>query len=36
VAAARAQGEASTVNLVFQAGVTTFGPVKVGPAPKVG
>ena len=36
VAAARAKGEASTVNLVFQAGVTTFGPVKVGPAPKVG
>ena len=36
VAAARAQGEAATVNLVFQAGVTTFGPVKIGPAPKVG
>jgi hypothetical protein len=36
VAAARAQGEAATVNLVFQAGVTTFGPVKVGPSPKVG
>jgi len=36
VAAARAQGEAVTVNLVFQAGVTTFGPVMVGPAPKVG
>jgi hypothetical protein len=36
VAAARAQGEAATVNLVFQAGVTTFGPVKVGPSPSVG
>lgn len=36
VAAARAQGEAATVNLVFQAGVTTFGPVRVGPAPKIG
>lgn len=36
VAAARAQGGAATVNLVFQAGVATFGPVKIGPAPKVG
>jgi hypothetical protein len=36
VAAARAQGEATTVNLVFQAGVMTFGPVRLGPAPKVG
>lgn len=36
VAAARAQGEATTVNLVFQAGVMTFGPVRLGPSPKVG
>jgi hypothetical protein len=36
VAAARAQGEAATINLVFQAGATTLGPVRIGPAPKVG
>jgi hypothetical protein len=36
VAAARAQGQASTLNLVFQAGATTLGPVRIGPAPKVG
>jgi hypothetical protein len=36
VAAARAQGQTSTINLVFQAGVTTLGPVRIGPAPKVG
>lgn len=36
VAAARAQGEATTINLVFQAGVMTLGPVRVGPSPKVG
>lgn len=36
VAAARAQAGTATVNLVFQAGVATFGPVKIGPAPKIG
>lgn len=36
VAAARAQGEAARINLVFQAGVTTLGPVRIGPAPKIG
>jgi hypothetical protein len=36
VAAARAQGEAATVNLVFQAGAATLGPVRIGPSPKVG
>jgi len=36
VAAARAQGETSRINLVFQAGVTTLGPVRIGPSPKIG
>jgi hypothetical protein len=36
VAAARAQGEASTLNLVFQAGAATLGPLRIGPAPRVG
>jgi hypothetical protein len=36
VAAARAQGEAATINLVFQAGAATLGPVRIGPAPRVG
>lgn len=36
VAAARAQGETARINLVFQAGVTTLGPVRIGPAPKIG
>ncbi|OYX31928.1 MAG: hypothetical protein B7Y99_09340 [Caulobacterales bacterium 32-69-10] len=36
VAAARAQGEAANLNLVFQAGAATLGPVRIGPAPKVG
>lgn len=35
VAAARAQGQSASLNLIFQAGVATLGPVKVGPAPKV-
>ena len=35
VAAARAQGQAANINLVFQAGATTLGPVRIGPAPKV-
>lgn len=36
VAAARAQGEAATINLVFQAGAATLGPVRIGPSPRVG
>lgn len=36
VAAARARDQAALINLVFQAGVTTLGPVRIGPAPKVG
>ena len=32
---ARAQGSTANLNLVFQAGVATLGPVKVGPPPKV-
>jgi len=36
VAAARAQGQSANLNLVFQAGVVTLGPVKIGPSPKVG
>ncbi|MEO6338892.1 MAG: DUF2125 domain-containing protein [Caulobacteraceae bacterium] len=35
IATARDQGGAASFNLVFQAGVTTLGPVKIGPAPKV-
>ena len=35
IAAARDQGGSATLNLVFQAGVTTLGPVPIGPAPKV-
>jgi hypothetical protein len=35
VAQARAQGSTANLNLVFQAGVATLGPVKVGPSPKV-
>jgi hypothetical protein len=35
VAAARAQGSSAHLNLVFQAGVATLGPVKVGDAPRV-
>lgn len=36
VAAARASGQSATLNLVFQAGATTLGPVRIGVAPKVG
>ena len=36
LAAARARGEAATLNLVFQAGAATLGPVCIGPAPRVG
>jgi hypothetical protein len=36
VAAARAQGEAASLNLVFQAGAATLGPVRIGPSPRVG
>ena len=36
VAAARAQGQQSNMNLVFQAGAATLGPVRIGPSPKVG
>ena len=35
VAAARAQGETARINLVFQAGATTLGPVRIGPSPRV-
>jgi hypothetical protein len=35
VAAARAQGSSADLNLVFQAGVVTLGPVKIGPSPRV-
>lgn len=36
VAAARAQGQTTALNLVFQAGAATVGPVRIGPSPKVG
>lgn len=35
VAAARDQGGSATLNLVFQAGVATLGPVMIGPSPRV-
>ena len=34
IAAARDQGGSASFNLVFQAGVTTLGPIKIGPAPR--
>ena len=36
VAAARAQDATANINLVFQAGAATLGPVRIGPSPKVG
>jgi hypothetical protein len=36
VATARAQGQATNLDLVFQAGATTVGPIRIGPSPKVG
>jgi len=35
IATARTQGDSASLNLVFQAGVATLGPVPIGPAPKV-
>lgn len=35
IAQARTQGSTANINLVFQAGVATLGPVKVGPSPKL-
>lgn len=35
IAAARDQGGSASLNLVFQAGVTTLGPVPIGPSPRV-
>ena len=35
IATARDQGGSASFNLVFQAGVTTLGPIKIGPAPRV-
>jgi hypothetical protein len=35
IAAARDRGGSASLNLVFQAGVTTLGPVPVGPSPRV-
>ena len=35
VAAARDTGGTASLNLVFQAGVATLGPVQIGPSPKV-
>ena len=35
VAAARDSGGTASLNLVFQAGVATLGPVQIGPSPKI-
>ena len=35
VAAARDSGGTASLNLVFQAGVVTLGPVQIGPSPKI-
>ncbi len=35
IARARTQGSTANIALVFQAGVVTLGPVKVGPSPKL-
>ena len=35
IAAARDQGGTASFSLVFQAGATTLGPIKIGPAPRV-
>jgi hypothetical protein len=36
VATARAQGQTTNLDLVFQAGATTVGPIRIGRSPKVG